>query len=322
MGYALRGLDVSQRQEPLWWLSLMADARKNLTSLITLLGSSLAVLGVVHSEPWLALLGIACSAASATSALTSPRNQADAHSSGLNIDGLNVDSLHIANARRRLNKSLGVSRAFQVVIVDGADLHLAWQYDGYCRARSERTVEFSIDSENNVPFEELDCFAFDLQNDPGRLQQIRPILVGSDGLSKKISVPFLRPLAIEDRFSVLLNCKLPGCVTSGVQYYTSSLSFDQASVESASVHLIFVRTRPEWVRVYECVKNGHATPLSELRPFRDDGSTCEFVHMAQNVPGQSVRVYLYDMPAVQAEGPRTRHATCALNPLNPSATGV
>jgi len=286
----------------------MADGQKSLTPLVTLLGCGLAVLGVVQADPWLALLGIACSAASATSALTSPRNQARAHPTGLNIDGLNADSLHIANTRRRLNKSLRLTRAFQVAIIDGADLHLAWQYDGSCRARTERTVEFSIDSENNIPFEELDCFAFDLQNDPERLERIRPTLVGCDGVSKKISVPFLHPLTLKDSFSVLLNCKLPGCVTSGVQYYTSSLSFDQASIESASVHLIFVRARPEWVRVYECAKNGRATFLSELRPFRDDGATCEFVHSAQNVPGQSVRVYLYDMPAVLAEGPRTRHA--------------
>lgn len=286
----------------------MADARENLTRLVTLLGSSIALLGVVRSEPWLILVGIACSAASTTSALALQRNQAHTHPVGLSIDGFNVDSLHIANIRRRLNKSLTLTRAFQVAIIDGADLHLAWQYEGCCRAVGERTIEFSIDSENNVPFEELDCFAFDLHNDPGRLQQIRPTLVGSDGLSKKISVPFLRSLALQDRFSVLLNCKLPACVTTGIQYYTSSVSFDQASVESASVHLIFVRARPDWVRVYECAKNGRATLLSELRPFRDDGATCEFVHMAQNVPGQSVRVYLFNMPAVLAGGGERRQA--------------
>lgn len=213
---------------------------------------------------------------------------------------MNLDSLLVATLRRRLNKSLTVERAFQVAIIDGTDLNIAWQYDGFCRSQRETSIEFSVDSENNVAFEQLDCFAFDLQNDPARLHQIRPTLVGSDGVSKKISVSFLQPLAFRQRFSVLLNCNLPGCITTGVQYYTSSLSFEQRSIASTSVHLIFVKTRPEWVRAYECAKNGAMTMLSELRPFRDDGATCEYVDMSQNVSGQSVRVYLYDLPAVRA----------------------
>src|SRR5277367_2117833 len=217
----------------------------------------------------------------------------------MSIEGLNLDSLHVANLRRRLNTSLTVERAFHVAIIEGADLNVAWQYDGFCRSQRETSIEFSIDSENNVAFDDLNCFGFDLQNDPLRLHQIRPTLVGSDGVSKKIGVSFLQPLAFQDRFSVLLNCNLPGCITTGTQYYTSSLSFDQRSIESASVHLIFVKNRPEWVRVYERAKNGAMTLVGEPRPFRDDGATCEYVDMVQNVPGQSVRVYVYDLPAVR-----------------------
>ena len=139
------------------------------------------------------------------------------------IERLNLDALHVANLRRRLNRSLNVERAFQVAIIEGADLHLAWQYEGYCQANAETSIEFSIDSDNNIPFDQLECFAFDLQNDPVRLKQIRPTLVGSDGVSKKISVPFLKALTGNDRFSVLLHCTLPACINTGVQYYTSSL---------------------------------------------------------------------------------------------------
>jgi hypothetical protein len=214
------------------------------------------------------------------------------------IERLNLDSLHVANLRRRLNRSLKVDRAFQVPIIDGADLHLAWQYDGRCQARTESSIEFSIDSENNIPFEQLECFAFDLQNDPTRLKQIRPSLLGSDGVSKKVSVAFLEPLGKDDCFSVLLHCTLPACISTGLQYYTSSLSFDQQAVNSASIQLIFVKARPEWVRVYELDRNGRSTFISELRPFRDDGATCEYVDIVQNIPGQSVRVYLYDLSAL------------------------
>jgi hypothetical protein len=278
----------------------MIDAREK-TSWVSIFGSALALLGLARTEPGLVFLGIALSAASASAALYLKRNPALRRSTGVTIDGLNLDSLSIANLRRRLNRSLTVERAFHVGIINGTDLNIAWQYDGHCRSQAETTIEFSVDTENNVAFDELDCFAFDLQNDPERLHKIRPILVGSDGVSKKISVPFLQPLGFRERFSVLLNCNLPGCITTGVQYYTSSLSFDQGSIESATVHLMFVRTRPEWVKVYECDQHGRPRSAAELRPFRDDGATCEFVDMTQNVPGQSVRVYLYDLAAAPAQ---------------------
>jgi hypothetical protein len=240
------------------------------------------------------ILGVCVASVSAAAVIYARRKERLLQSARLNIEGLNLDCLSIANLRRRLNRSLVVDRAFHVAIINGCDLDVAWQYDGFCRSQCETRIEFSIDSENNVPFEDLDCFAFDLHNDPERLQPIRPTLIGSDGVSKKISVSFLQPLTLQQPFSTLLHCTLPGCITTGVQYYTSSLSFDQRSVESAPVHLIFVKCRPEWVRVYESRKGGMAL-ARELRPFRDDGATCEYVDMAQNVPGQSARVYLYDL---------------------------
>jgi hypothetical protein len=38
--------------------------------------------------------------------------------------------------------------------------------------------------------------------------------------------------------------------------------------------------------------------------------TCEYIDIAQNVPGQSVRVYLYDLPAAGWAG-ELRHAGAA-----------
>jgi len=194
-----------------------------------------------------------------------------------------------------VNRTLVIKRAFQIAIIEGPDLNIAWQCDGFCQSESETGIEFSVDTENNVPFDALECFAFDLQNDPAPLHGIRPALIGNDGLSKKVRVPFLRPLTINQPFNVLLNCRLPGCITSGVQYYTASFSFEQGTIESAVVHLIFARCRPQWVKVYDCNKSGNTTLLNELRPFRDDGMTCEYVDMMQNAPGQSVRVYTYNL---------------------------
>jgi hypothetical protein len=289
----------------------MKNARENLAFWASLIGCAIALLGVAESQAWLALLGISWAAASATTVLFLKRNQRLSYSAKARVEGLGLDSLLVANVRRRLNRSLVMERAVQVAIIEGTDLNLAWQYEGFCRSSRETSIDFSIDSENNVPFEQLDCLAFDLQNDPVRLHKIRPTLIGSDGVSKKVSVSFLQPLGLKQRFNVLLNCKLPGCITTGVQYYTSSLSFAQRSIASASVHLIFVKGRPEWLRVYEYGKNGAMTPISELRPFRDDGETCEYIDTLQNVPGQSVRVYLYLLHAEGAprvaQEPQFRH---------------
>ena len=288
----------------------MTDVRETVALWACLLGSAVALLGQSQSLASITFAGTCLAGASATVAVYSRRNRTQIQRSGVSIEGLNLDSLHIANVRRRLNKSLTLERAFQVAIIDGSDLHLAWQYDGFCRSQGETGIEFSIDSENNIAFEQLECFAFDLQNDPERLRQVRPTLLGSDGVSKKITVPFLQPLTRQDRFSILLNCDLPGCISTGLQYYTSSLSFDQPFVDNASVHLIFVRMRPEWVRVYEFDRKSRPTLVNELRPFRDDGATCEYVDMSQNVPGQSVRLYLYSLSAVGARSDAAirRHA--------------
>lgn len=276
----------------------------------SLAASTAAILGLTQSQIWLALLGTSICAASAAGELYL-QHKRHRRSGGLTIEGLNLDALYLANLRRRMNRSLELQRAFQVAIIDGADLNLAWQYEGQCRSERETDIEFSIDSEHPVPFERLDCFAFDLKNDPQRIQRIRPALIGSDGPSKKVQVPFLKPLALDDPFSVLLHCNLPDCINTGVQYYTSTVSFGQRSIESSGVHLMFVKTRPRWMRVYDVLRNGHAGFVGELRPIRDDGMTCEYIDIAQNIPGQSVRVYLYDLPALGAPTSELRRVGAA-----------
>jgi hypothetical protein len=275
----------------------MVNAGKNVAPWSTLAGSTAAIVGLAQSQLWLALLGISLSAASAFGDLYLHRKR-HGRSAGITIEGLNLDALYLANLRRRTNSSIELQRAFQVAIIDEADLNLAWQYEGQCRSESETAIEFSIDSEHPVPFDALDCFAFDLKNDPQRIQRIRPALIGSDGSSKKVRVSFLKPLALGEPFSVLLHCNLPGCINTGVQYYTSTVSFEQRSIESSGVHLMFVKARPRWMRVYDVLKNGQARFVSELRPIRDDGVTCEYIDIAQNISGQSIRVYLYDLPAL------------------------
>lgn len=270
----------------------MAKLREDYALWGSIFGSTVALLGIALPQTWLAFLGVSLATASAVAGLHLTKLHAP---TPISIEGFSLDALHIANLRRRRNRSLLLERAFQIAIVNGSDLTLAWQYNGKCKTAGETNIEFSIDSENNIAFDQLDCYAVDLLNDPGRERPIRPTLVGSDGVSKKIRVPFHHPLSQGDSFSILLRCTLPGCVTTGTQYYVSSLSFDQPSIESAVVQLIFPSEKPAQVKVLDYNPQKGLQYIRTLRPFRDDGTTCEYVDMEHSVPGQWIRVYLYTL---------------------------
>ena len=48
---------------------------------------------------------------------------------------------------------------------EGEDLKIEWIYSGYCRAKRASVMEFSIEAERTVPFDRLDCVAYDLGHD-------------------------------------------------------------------------------------------------------------------------------------------------------------
>jgi len=108
-----------------------------------------------------------------------------------------------------VNRSLVVQAAHNEARIDGYNLAITWNCSGYRRAAREASMDFSIDSDNNVPFEQLKCFAHDLRHDPERRHPIRPILLGPDGISKKIAIPFLQPLRSGESFNIALTCELP-----------------------------------------------------------------------------------------------------------------
>ena len=147
-----------------------------------------------------------------------------------------------------MNRSLVIQEARLVAEIEGEDLRITWKYSGYCRAEQETAMEFSIDTDSNNPFYAFKCCAYDLGRDRGREHEIRLILIGADGISKKIAVPLLEPLTAQQAFSVLLKCTLPGCMKAGLEYYTSRLSFGQDHVRRSTVRLLFFGERPAWVR--------------------------------------------------------------------------
>jgi len=263
----------------------------------SILGTVLGLLGLIESSRWLAILGLFLLAASATAFLYARQQRQRLRLATVKIEGRSIDSLNIANLGRRLNRSLTVQEADHVVTVTGEDTVVMWRYRGYCRAAHESAIEFSIDTDNHVPFERLECFAYDLQHDPKRMHRIRPLLLGADGLSKKVAVPFLERLSAREPFDVVLTCKFPGSIRSGMEYYASTASFAQDRIPTSMVRLVFRTNPPKWLRVYECTASGATKLLKDLPPARETAQLTEYTDLATDVQAQSARIYLFHRTA-------------------------
>jgi hypothetical protein len=271
----------------------MHYSQESLASWATVLGTAVSVLALIQSRAWLVLTSLLFVCVSIIAGLYARRDRHAIDAASIKVEGHSIDSLNIANLRRRLNRSVLIQEADHIARIEGEDLRITWTYTGYCRADRESAIEFSIDSDTSTPFDRLECFAYDLGRDPGMSHKIRPRLIGPDGVSKKISVPFLEPLVDQQHFRVLLKCTLPGCMKPGFGYYTSTLSFDQEKVRSCTVRLLFIDERPEWVRVYEYPTAGEATLQNDLQPLRQVQALTEYVDVVKDRPGQSARIYAF-----------------------------
>jgi len=274
----------------------MHPLRDSLSFWSSMLGTAIAIVGLFRSSIVIAAAGLFLAALSAAALLYAGSERNRLTRATIAIQGRSIDALNVASLNRRLNRSLIVQEAEQVVTVSGEDMTFTWRYSGYCRAYRETAIEFSVDAESQIPFERLECFAYDLRRDPKRMHRIRPILRGPDGLSKKISAPLLQPLSAREAFSVLLTCTLPGCIKSGIEYYSSTLSVAQDRIQTSTVRLIFLGERPLWLRVYECGLSGRVTLLKDLSPSRVTNELVEYADSASDVPAQSAQIYVFSRP--------------------------
>jgi hypothetical protein len=271
----------------------MDFSNQSLASWATILGMVISVLGLIQSRGWLTAIGVFFIGTSVVAVAYARRERLVVSSATVQLEGRSIDSLNIANLRRRVNRTLVIQDANHLACIQGQDLTITWQYTGYCRADRETAIEFSVDSDNSVPFSALNCFAYDLSRDPGGKHKIRPIVIGPEGTSKKLAVPFLEPLVAQQRFAVLLKCKLPGCFKAGFGYYTSTLSFDQDRVRRCTTRLVFAGDLPHWVRAYDCSPSGKTTLLKDVPPLRKNRELIEYLDVAENVAGQSARIYAF-----------------------------
>jgi hypothetical protein len=266
---------------------------ERIAALATVLGTALGVLALIRSSEWLVLVCLASVCISLGAVLYARQKRLILNSSAVVIEGHSIDSLNIANLRRRITKTLVVQEAKHTVRIEGEDMEITWQYSGFCKADGVSSIEFSVDSDENTPFDQLDCVAFDLARDSQMRHRIRPILVGAEGISKKISVPLLEPLQANQPFSVSLKCTLRRCVKAGFGYYTSTSSLVQNRVQRWVVRLIFPGAMPAWVRVYETSADGQSRLVKTLVPDIQESYSSEYVDVVDHRHGQSARIYAF-----------------------------
>jgi hypothetical protein len=209
------------------------------------------------------------------------------------IEGHSIDSLNLANLRQRVNKGFMIQEAFHSARIQGSDLELTWKYIGFCRTATESAFEFSIHADAYTRFDQLNCVGFDLGRDPNMAHEIHPVLVGADGISKTVSVPFLKPVTSQQPFGILLKCTLPNCMRDQFSYYTSNLSFAQDSVGRCEVRLEFDEPPPLWVRVYERTPQKSPRLVKSLPPSHGKANSVEYVDAIESRSGQSTRVYVF-----------------------------
>jgi hypothetical protein len=271
----------------------MLFSLETLAAVATILGTLISILALLHSRAWLVLVSLFFVGLAITAGFYARRDRRARAAASTVIEGHSIDSLNIANLRRRLDREFVIQEAYHTARIEGEDLKITWTYSGYCRADQASMFDFSIDSGTGTSFQEMDCVAYDLARDPNMVHEIRPILIGPEGISKKISVPLLEPLKADEPFGVLLKCTLPRCITAGIGYYTSTLSFSQDRVKRCTVRLIFVGEVPGWMRVYDCSHSRAPVLLKSLTPLHQGPGICEYFDVAEDVPGQSARVYMF-----------------------------
>ena len=197
----------------------MQFSLQSLLTVASIVGTITSVLALIQSRSWLIFTSLLFVLLSITFGLYARKKRLALAAASTEIEGHSIDSLNIASLKRRVNRTLVIQEALHTAMIEGEDIDITWKYSGYCKSDGANSIDFSIDSDDNSVFENLNCVAFDLVRDPDMVRPIRPILVGSEGISRKLSVPFLEPVKVHGPFKVILKCRLLRCLKPGFGYY-------------------------------------------------------------------------------------------------------
>src|ERR1700733_5621213 len=128
----------------------MPFSLETLAALATIVGTIVSALALIQSRAWLLLISLLVVCLSILAVLYARRQRLALDAASTVIEGHSIDALNIGNLRRRLNRTLFVQEVQQTARIEGEDLEITWRYSGYCNAKSESSIEFTINSESNT----------------------------------------------------------------------------------------------------------------------------------------------------------------------------
>ena len=124
--------------------SRMQFSLESLAALATIIGTALSILPFLHTRNWIVLTSLPLVCLAIAGGLYARRDRRAIKSTPVTVEGQSIDCLNIANLRRRVNRTLRVQEALHTARIEGEDLKIEWIYSGYCRAKRESVMEFSI----------------------------------------------------------------------------------------------------------------------------------------------------------------------------------
>src|SRR5579872_3513112 len=99
----------------------MDSFKNSLAFWFSILGTAVELLGLVKSSGWLAILGLLLVAGSVGALVYAGLQRQRLRQAAVKIEGRSIDSLNAASLGRRLNQSLIIQEADQVVTIKGED---------------------------------------------------------------------------------------------------------------------------------------------------------------------------------------------------------
>lgn len=208
------------------------------------------------------------------------------------IEDVSIDALNISNLFKKQNKSLEVREATHKADISKKNMFLEFEYSGYCKSNNgEEGMIFTLDSDVNQDIDEIDCYGFDLKQDPDQKNKIRPILLKKSGLSKKVKLPFTKKINKGDSFHIKFFFKLIDCMKYGEDYFLSTLAFKN-DIDSFKNEIKF-DIKPEWVRCYK-VSNGKTE-------FRKNLTSNNFIYkdLEENPSSNIAFIYIFERKEVK-----------------------
>jgi len=179
------------------------------------------------------------------------------------IEGLTINGLNQSNRYKADSKGTELIEAVYRWHIEGSDSNAYVEHKTKFR---EDLTEFpfraSADVHNN--FADMNCYGYDLNEDPKRLRKIPAKLVSADdGSFKKINVPLIKPVTKGNIAHVALQRKTKGCMSASKDYLTIMHKIKGGSVK-LKVELTFTGIKPRIINAYEVQNNGKYKFLSQM----------------------------------------------------------